>query len=247
MSYAIPVHVALCDDSGKTPMNELAAVAGALNEQVMSDFAPVWHVRATVGAYEADLVPPNTWALRLRDQLDEPDALGYHTDENHVPVSYIERASGWAQTASHELLEMLADPWGSRLHRARLPAGLEDRYGDVGLLSEHSYVHYLLEVCDPPEAEGYSVGGALLSDFLLPTWYRSNPTPSPAYSHAGNCTKPREVAPGGYVSFCNGNHWFQAFNWNGLQLQDIGIFDGSTATLRAWTDLKAREHRAALT
>lgn len=240
---SIPVHVALVDETGSLSANAMAALAGALNEQVQSDFAPVWHVRATVGVYPE--VPENTWAVIIQSDINEPGALGYHTDANRVPVSYVQAGEGYAQTCSHELLEMLADPWGSRLHRARAPHGLEDHWKDLGLSHEHSYVHYLLEVCDPPEAVPYTVGGVDLSDFLLPGWYRSNPLLAPAYSHMGQCQYPREVADGGYVSFCVGNHWWQAFNHRGdLNLEDLGVFDGSTATLREWTDLKAREWRA---
>lgn len=244
MSYAIPVHVALADTTGDIPADELAHAAGALNEQVQADFAPIWHVRATVGVYAE--VPPNTWALIVQKELDEPGALGYHTDANNVPVSYIAGGTDWTVTASHELLEMLADPWGSRMHRARIPAGLEDKWDDIGLPHEHSYVHYLLEVCDPPEATSYEAGGIAVSDFLLPGWYRSNPLEAPAYSHTGACQQPRSVPEGGYVSFCNGNHWFQAFNWDGgaPELSDIGVFDGAAPTLREWTDHKARQHRA---
>lgn len=245
MSSAIPVHVALVDDTGKIPQAELAAAAGALNEQIQADFAPIWHVRATVGVYAQ--APPNTWAVLVQDKLDEPGALGYHTDENHVPISYVQAGADWTVTASHEVLEMLADPWGNRMHRARVPAGLEDKWRDMGLAHEHSYVHYLLEVCDPPEAASYEVGGVALSDFLLPGWYRSNPLMAPAYSHLGTCLYPREVARGGYVSFAVGNHWFQAFNWDGAgpELSDLGTFDASAfPTIREWTDQNAREAAA---
>lgn len=242
MSSAIPVHVALVDETGSIALADLQEVAGALNEQVQADFAPVWHVRATVGVYQT--APANTWAIRIQQSLDEPGALGYHTDENNQPVSYVMHTADWPQTVSHELLEMLADPWGSRIHRARVPHGLEDKWHDLGLSHEHSYVHYLLEVCDPPESVPYAVGGVDLSDFLLPAWYRSNPLLAPAYSHLGQCQFPREVADGGYVSFAVGNHWWQVFNERGsLSLNDLGTFDGSTATLREWTDLKSREYR----
>lgn len=243
MSYAIPVHVALVDDTQSIDRAALNEVAGALSEQVQADFAPIWHVNATVGAY--DKAPDNTWCIRIQAKLDEPGALGYHTDVNHVPVSYVEDTPGWPATVSHELLEMLADPWGSRLHRARLPQGIEHQAEQLGLHSEHSFVHYLLEVCDPCERMSYEVGGVPLSDFLHPTWYRSNPTPQPSYSQAAGCIYPRQVAAGGYVSFAVGNHWWQVFEVSGaLQLNDLGVFDGQTSTLREWTDREARKHRS---
>jgi hypothetical protein len=133
----IPVHVALVDETGVFDQSELAEVAGALNEQVQADFRPIWGgPGATVGAYRK--APPNTWRIILQEKLDVQGALGYHTDENNVPVSYVdvigrngEIDPTWTVTASHELLEMLADPWGSRMHAARLPQMVTE--ADLGL------------------------------------------------------------------------------------------------------------------
>lgn len=245
MTSALPVHVALVDETGRIDQTELAHVAGALNEQVLRDFAPVWHVRASVGAYPQP--PANTWAIRIRASLDEPGALGYHTDDGNQPVSYVMHTDTWPQTCSHELLEMLADPWGNRMHGGRLPAGIEDRFADFGLKHPTSHVGYLLEACDPPEATSYDVGGVELSDFLLPPWYSATTRAHVTYSFAGGCKRPREVAPGGYVSFlCPDGHWRQVFATHGqLQVQDLGRFDRSRfSSLREFTDFSARAHRA---
>src|SRR3954469_19617908 len=134
MTSALPVHVALVDETNSIAADELAHVAGALNEQVLRDFAPVWHVRASVGAYPQ--APANTWAIRIRRSLDEPGALGYHTDDHNQPVSYVMLTQDWPVTCSHELLEMLADPWGSRMHGGRLPAGIEGRHAEFGQLEQ---------------------------------------------------------------------------------------------------------------
>lgn len=248
-SKAIPVHVALVDKTGTIEQAMLAEVAGALNEQIQADFAPVWHVAATVGAYPS--APAGTWAVLIERKLDQPGALGYHTDEHNQPVAYVELTADWPVTVSHETLEMLADPFGSRMHRARLPEGIgaDGEFKRFGLAQEHSYVHYLLEVCDPPEAKSYEVGGVPVSSFLLPPWYRSTPVAQAnAYDHAGACSAPRQVADGGYVSFGNlsSGEWFQVFNEGGtLQVQDIGRFDkASYGSLREWTDEKSRERRA---
>jgi hypothetical protein len=253
MTTAIPVHVALVDKTGKLDAAELAAVSGALNEQVQADFAPVWHVRATVGYWPSapagnpDTTRTNTWQIVIEKDLDQPGALGYHTDELNQPVSYVEYTSDWSVTVSHECLEMLADPFGNRLHAARLPQGLED-YEKFGLAHVSSRVHYLLEVGDPCEATSYEVGGVDLSDFLLPAWYRTSKlNVGGAYSRAGGCSEPREVADGGYVSFSNGaGEWFQVFNQGGdLQVSDLGKFDRADhGSLREFVDQAARETRA---
>ena len=71
----------------------------------------------------------------------------------------------------------------------RLPAGVEDNFAQFGRSSARDRVSYLLEVCDPCEATSYSVGGQTLSDFLLPAWYRTTPSPALAYSQVGGCVK----------------------------------------------------------
>jgi hypothetical protein len=246
MSTAIPVHVALVDDTGKISSADLQTCAGALNEQVQADFAPIWKVAATVGAY--DSAPPATWAVHIQKQLDEPGALGFHTDDQNQPISYVMYTDTWTITVSHETLEMLADPYGSRPHTARLPEGLENQYAKFGLSSASSRVSYLLEVCDPCEETSYEVGGVQLSDFLLPGWYRTSPAQHPAYSHAGGCTDPRQVADGGYVSFSNSEtkEWYQVFNQNGqLEIKQLGKFDKAKyGSLREWTDYNSRVNRA---
>jgi hypothetical protein len=248
MTSAIPVHVALVDATGRIDWAQLQEVAGALNEQVQADFAPVWHVRATVGVYAE--VPAGTWQVVIQAKLDEPDALGYHlTDAHNQPVSYVEDTNDWPVSVSHELLEMLADPFGNRMHSAALPHGVDLDWKQFGLKRISSRVHYLLEVCDPCENTSYEVGGVALSDFLLPTWYRTwavygtNP-----YSRAGACQQPREIADGGYVSFANADgEWFQVFSDGGkLSAEDLGKYDRRQhASLREFVDAKARKRRAA--
>jgi hypothetical protein len=246
MTSALPVHVALVDETNSIAADELAHVAGALNEQVLRDFAPVWHVRASVGAYPQ--APASTWAIRIRHTLDEPGALGYHTDDHNQPVSYVMLTDDWSVTCSHELLEMLADPWGSRMHGGRLPAGLETEFRNFGLKHLTSHVSYLLEACDPPEATPYEVGDVQVSDFLTPAWYLAHPGGKQAYSFAGGCKAPREVAMGGYVSFvAPSGEWWQVFGESGgLTVRDLGQFDKARfSSLREFTDFSARAHRVA--
>jgi hypothetical protein len=238
----IPVHIALVDQSGEVDLSELQTVAADLNQQIQRDFAPVWGIRASVGAYSQ--VPANTWGVIIQRQLDVSGALGYHTDANNQPVSYVKMTSDYSTTISHEVLEMLADPWGNRMHGAPLPEGITP--DQVNISSNHPVrVQYLLEMCDPCEASSYVIGTTPLSDFLLPGWYYTTPHKGIAYSHTGYCTDPRQVAGGGYVSFMvpNGD-WWQVFNEAGrISLQNLGSDTGSFSSLREFTDAKAREYR----
>src|SRR5438477_10216427 len=101
---AIPVHVALVDETGTIDPKDLATLAGAMSEQIQHDFAPIWQVSASVGAYPS--APANTWAVLVREKLDQPGALGYHTDDQHQPLAYVEMTKDWTTTVSHEVLEM---------------------------------------------------------------------------------------------------------------------------------------------
>jgi hypothetical protein len=245
----IPVHVALIDQSGEVMVAALELCAGALNEQIQADVAPVWNVRATVGYYDNASVPPMTWQIVIEKQLDQPGALGYHTNtnNNNQPISYVAFTQDWSVTVSHELIEMLVDPFGNRTTSALLPLGMESQFAQFGLSTEIDRVHYLLEACDPCEGMSYPVGTVPMSDFLTPNWYRSAPVGCGSYSHAGGCKSPREVANDGYVSFCNSqNDWYQVFNQGGtMQVQNLGKFDATKfGSLREFVDTKAREYRA---
>jgi hypothetical protein len=62
---------------------------------------------------------------------------------------------------------------------------------------------YLVEACDPCEANNYAydIAGIALSDFITPHFYDSGPTPGALYSFKGNIQRPRQVLPGGYISY----------------------------------------------
>jgi hypothetical protein len=234
---AIPVHVALVDTSGTVDSADLAEVAGALNEQVQADFAPVWKVAATVGAYAK--APAGTWRIELDRDIGQPGALGYHDDDHHQPFAKVDVDAGqWTITASHELLEMLGDPWGNRLHSAAALPGWQ---------GSSKRVRYLLELCDPCEAFSYPVGGVELSDFLVPAFYRSSRRAVAGYSHLGKLTEPLEVAEGGYITFIDpatGDVW-QRFVRNGQTTdKKWGPQNLAAESLRERADKLAREWRA---
>jgi hypothetical protein len=231
---AIPVQVALVDVSRSIATSELVRVAGALSEQVQADFAPVWHVRASV------VVDPEpgigTWRVNLRDGIDDDQAAGFHLGDGLQPHAEVDLNKGdWRVTASHELLEMLADPWGSRLHSARALTGWE---------GDSPRVRYLVEVCDPCEKISYEVAGVPVSDFLLPRFYRSSGSATTSgYSHTGAIEEPLEILDGGYISFLDPEtrHMWQRFVRDGQATDvDRGHVPDGVFSLREWMDTLAR-------
>jgi hypothetical protein len=226
---AIPVHIALVDTTDTVRPADLARVAGALNEQVQADFAPIWKVSATVGAYPA--APPGTWRISLLPSIR--DAGGFHLDKNNQPYAEVALTEDpWSVAASHELLEMLADPWGSRLHTA---AALPNWQGS------RSRLRYLVEVCDPCERTTYTVGGVEVSDFLLPAFYRSSSLAT-AYSRTGAITEPLQILEGGYISFIDpeSQEWWQRFVVNGEVIDRPIEASSASLALREQADASAR-------
>jgi hypothetical protein len=239
---ALTANVALVSDTPVVDFSQISAVAAALQKQVTRDFGSIWAVDATVGAFDAlESVPVDYWPVIVRDDINQPGAAGYHTDDTGQPFSLVQADANWALTASHEVLEMLADPFGSRTVAGSPPPDAPDP------VSGFERVVYLVEVCDPCEDAqfAYSANGVTVSDFITPAYY--NPTASAGirYSFGGNIQGPHTVLDGGYVSFGNpvDNHWYQTIVREGQpQLRDLGVISATNGkSLRELVDQKVRE------
>ena len=177
---ALPRKVALVPFEVDVSMSELTRVAAALSKQVDRDFRPLWGVDATVDAFaNLEDVEIDYWPLIIVE--DVSGAAGVHLDKDGQPFALIEFGEQWSLTASHECLEMLADPFGNRLVAADL---LEQA---VNLGQDQHRVRYLVEVCDPSESGqyAYTVNGVLVSDFYTPHFFDPVPSSGVRYSFTG--------------------------------------------------------------
>lgn len=225
------LHVALTSTSPKVTQDELQAVAAALSKQVERDFAPLWAIQATVSAFSNPAnITPNYWPVTVQDTLDEPDAAGYHSDEHNQPYSLILYGPDWSVTASHEVLEMIGDPWGNRLV--------------TGKINGH-HARILREMCDPCEDQTYEVDGVKVSDFLLPAYYGTN-IKDKHYSFLNSLPGPLTINKGGYVSYIIGDRWEQE-SWFGSKpiVEDLGPVHArpSHMSLRSYIDSIVRKKR----
>src|SRR5258705_6122923 len=220
-------HVALVAEKSKVKPAEVARVAAALQKQVTRDFAPIWCVRATVDSFvRLEDVPLGYWPVIVQDKVE--DAAGYHDDEDGQPFALVEFDRDWPLTASHEVLEMLADPFGRRMMAGQSP---DPRQGRVS---------FLVEVCDPSEdaAFGYTVNGILVSDFYTPDYFEPKKITGKQYSYTGAIQGPREVLKGGYLSWHDPatRHWFQLQRFTSkAKIVNLGAKTGS-GSLRSWVD-----------
>jgi hypothetical protein len=189
-------------------MGELMRVAAALQKQASRDFAPIWGVKATVSAFQKlDDVPVGYWPVIVMDNIQQSGAGGVHLDRNGQPYALVQYDDAWSLTASHETLEMLADPFGNRLQASQ------------SLKPGQGRVEYLVEVCDPCEAPdfAYTVNGVTVSDFYTPHFFDPVKSAGVRYSYTGSVKGPRDVLPGGYISWHEpvSDSWWQLLYFNG--------------------------------
>lgn len=198
--------VAIINASTAVTDDEAHAGVNALRKQVNGEFANAWGLHARVGFVPTGhKPPPGSWQLYLLDNSDQAGALGYHdlTPEG-LPAGKVFAATdkqyglSWTVTASHELLEMLADPL------INLGAFTQDAQGNVQI--------YAWEDCDACEADelGYQIDGIHVSDFVHPEFFNPSAPAGTKLDHMGHITHPFEIAPGGYLSVWSpGGGWTQ--------------------------------------
>ncbi len=179
---------------------QVQSVIPSLQKQVTRDFNAYWDLDCSL-AFLSKKQPLTAgwWQIVITDNPDQAGALGYHELTNTgAPLGKvfaaldIDSGSSWSVTLSHELLEMLGDPWINWC--AESPDGRL----------------FALEVCDAVEADdlGYEIDGVMLSDFITPSWFE--PTDADRVDFMKRISKQLELAPGGYISVLDpGKGWTQ--------------------------------------
>lgn len=219
-------HIALVSKTAKIKTSDLNTVAAALQKQAIRDLGPIWEIQATVDPFEKlKDVPPGYWPIVIKEKIDDDDLLGYHTDKFRQPFALVAyEKDSWPITCSHEMCEMLVDPFGVLM------------VASGSIKPDQGRVQYLVEVCDPSEADqfAYSVNGILLSDFYTPNYFDPVVASGVRYSYTGCIKKPKEVLKGGYLTWLDPSTglWWQANRFNGrLTFEDItremGRLEGS--------------------
>ncbi len=203
------IKVAVINASTVLKDAQVKAVVPALQTQVRRDFAAAWGIDADLTFVPKGAKSPSgSWWLTILDDSDQAGALGYHDlTKQGLPLGKVFAGSDiklgyqWTVTASHELLEMLADP------DINLTAFVES--------SDTAGVLYAYEVCDACEADklGYKIDGTLVSDFVYPAWFESfRKKGSTQFDYGKRIKKPFELLKGGYIGVYDvkaGGGWHQ--------------------------------------
>jgi len=233
------IQVGLVDKTKAIDPELMQAVAAALTIQVTRDLPQFWNVQATV-TYEpnASKIAAGVWPVFLVKTLP-PGEGGFHLDQHNQPYAKViasPASDEWTIDASHETLEMLVDPTGNRLQPS---ASIQIENGKI--VDGTGQFAYLVEACDPCEADNfaYPIQGVAVSDFLTPHFYDAVVTPGTRYSFTGAIKAPRQILPGGYISWVNQQtNEMQQLLWvdpaKAPKIVNLGPASG--ASLREWVD-----------
>jgi hypothetical protein len=204
----LPTPISIINESTILTDADIAPVVVALQQQVTSDFRPVWGTDAELKMIPSGTQPPTgTWWLVILDDSDQAGALGYHDlTPDGLPIgkvfagSDLKAGMSWSVTASHELLEMLADP------NINLTVFVQNA-NTTGTL-------YAYEVCDACEDDsfGYRINNVLVSDFVYPAWFETFQPQGTQLDRMNQIQTPLQLLPGGYIgtfSVTDGSGWQQ--------------------------------------
>lgn len=191
---------------------QVQAMVPALQTQVHRDFAPAWGIDADLTFVRRGGTPaPNSWWLSVLNNTDIANALGYHDRTNQgKPIAKvfaktaIDHGRSVSVTASHELLEMLADP------EINLTV-----FNQTTPIAGRLYAY---EVCDPSPADsqGYVINGVRVSNFVFPAWFEPFNIGA-QYDYRHLISSPLHFAPSGYIGVfdvTSGSGWHLIFSEN---------------------------------
>jgi hypothetical protein len=190
-SFMQPRRIGLINRSSKTiDFTEIASVVQALQTQIDRDFSAIWGIRAQIlSLHQNDPIPHGVWPISV---VNTPvGGLGIHLDKNSKPYAQVKNTADWSITASHELLEMLVDPYGHRFVQGP----------DIDPTSDGHLVSYLVEVGDPCEVYFYNIGNVRVSDFVTVEYYNANAPKNDSFDFLRRLLKPYEVPKGCYISW----------------------------------------------
>ena len=219
----LPTSVALVplENPSKVTLAELTQVSTALQTQVNRDLKKAWDVSAVITPFATlEEVPPEFFPLAVTEHPLPLHRHGFHFTMGGLPFGLVEYGKDLSIAASHELLEMLCDPWGQRT--ASAPSLADARAdalkaaaaggkratgrrtvikGDRSAYTPQGPVNYMIEVCDPVEDSTYEIDRVAVSEFVTPNYYDTRTRSRPPYSNQGSISKPLEVLEGGSLSW----------------------------------------------
>lgn len=189
------IKIAIIDQTGQISAELLERTRKALQTQVSEDYVPYWFDDATVEISKERKT--GVWPIYIQNTIDQSGVNGYHWYDTISPYGKVLYNNDWQYTLSHELLEILRNPYANR------------RKG-------YDEVYFVEEVADATNGRGYEIYGVKLSNFITPNYWDLTKTAGVKYDFLGLLTEPRQLADNGYMSFAdNLGNYYQAFKVKG--------------------------------
>lgn len=192
--------IGIINKSEEVSDENVARHTPALQAQVRQHFEPLWGIGADVEFFPHGGVPADHMRLVLLDTSDQADYLGYHdlTPSGRAQSKVFCKGVGqkWTVTASHEILEMIADRYANKVAALELPSG--------GMRL------YCIEVCDPVQEQSYSIGHTEVANFVTEAWFYPTHRKWSMYDYLKKLSAPFTLARGGYITvytFGDGKGW----------------------------------------
>ncbi len=203
----MPTNIAILNKSASLLKNQNAQVslmAQACNTQILRQVCPAWGMLAQGNVQfftDERLVPSGYAPIYILDNPDEPDALGYHTEDGSgkpwgrifvKPIldyggTVLSGSLSVSSVLSHEVIELWADPCCNK-------------WADAADGNSYAW-----ELCDPVESDAYTiaVGRSVVSvsNFVTPAWFDQNPPVGRSFDFLHNLTAPFTMDSGGYVIY----------------------------------------------
>lgn len=166
--------------SSQVSRAQIRAAERALTAEVNTDLTHYWSVRPISFGPHGHLV------VKLYRGRANPSAAAYHypggaavgtgsARSDFMVVGHGGTSNPWTVAFSHEVLELLVDPMGTRV-----------------------IAGYPAEVCDPVEGSTFRLRGVMLSDFVTPRWFGHGSRGR--FDLMGVLHQKFAVAPGGFAS-----------------------------------------------
>ncbi len=221
--------VAIIDQTGRVPLGELQAISNAIQKQIDLHASPYWldtenkPLSARMMVFNnINQAPAGAWLVTIENNIEPTDSTatsqlasmnkvysatlyGYHLTKNGLPYARLLYTYKYSKVLSHEVLEMLVNPF-------------LNRYIGIDLYSEQKGLEKVIqEIADPVQASGYDIDGIEVSNFIYPSWYHATKITGEKYDHLGLLTEPKSLLEGGFKSWVTRTgEWWQTFKTDNI-------------------------------
>jgi hypothetical protein len=193
---------------------EIADAIPVYQRALDEDLAPIWP-EARGSKLILGEAPKGAWSVRVVDQPGCFYCSGYHDLEDGVPYAVVSALDEWQVAFTHELWELLVNPYIERsaVVKGKLVKGKREKR------------KYALETADPVEGDQFayqrqsaSDATVHISDFVTPAWFRRG-SKGP-WDFARKTRRPLQILEDGYQL------WFHDGGWDAIWAGDGARADG---------------------